>query len=1450
MHPTQVSLSGDTQRDAALSHLDKQRLTVLAAIGVPCNRTQLGQYLREAGVEREPQRARSARRSSQAEPSVVDLILFLQRSTRLGLVLCTETKGSLYACTPEAAHAALADPAARAVLECIRRTWTPAKNSRHSREFTTAGIHRNLQLARLALYLGEPAEVDRLFARAAQSVYDYSSTDAYRTLLDPRSPSAALDLMSPELRQQYLRHITTSGFVYPLVPSLSMLAAAAKLEPQPAPVLRPLAVMLAAIGGDTEQAESWLSGASTAAVLEARAVVALQRGDIASARTLASEAVVKASSGSRKRPLLASPLGPVLALALATGTGEQVALARAVLSGGAHKGRIDAAYRAIANFLGLGATETDRVAGHLDQLCRGLVHVFLGEPLPKFMREGLARLAVSYRAGGAHWLAAQADAISARRAELNTQPPAAAPTSDAVLLALYRPTARWARALAQLESLSPTEAEFPGILSDRRSNASQRLVVLVQLHERELRLGQDGLPASAHERFRYAPQHEDDDDDFDEADFDDDDHDDFDDARSSSGNRAARDSARGSVEIVTETTLGIEPRLQTRRGDTFTSGRAVALRTLADPAADLDYLTAEDQQFVAQICMQRTWHGLEYYLGPRAALGLVGHPRVFWADRPEAPPVEVVTQRPTLKVAHGPNGLRIQIEPFAGPDGIGAMVDADGRLVVCELTPAQLDVQRAVLALPPIPEEGEARVRQLLGRMASLFTIESQVGVDALQGKFEELAADSRPVVQLVRTDPGLRARVSVAPLGPAGPSFKPGEGLHTVATQLDGRRVRCQRELAAECQALAVLLEAAPQLSAALGPAAVRLDDLTECLALLQALSSLGDAVLVQWPEGRPCAVVGDVELSSLRLSIGQNAGWLEATGTLNIDEALVFDMQHVLAQRVGNGAYLALGEDRYVALSRELQQQLSALETAAAVAPPAAAGGALRLPPIALGFVSPWLKLLRAAGGLAADARTAAQLERIERAYETTPELPKTFEAQLRPYQVAGYEFLARLAEIGAGACLADDMGLGKTLMALALLVSRGARGPALVIAPTSVRANWYDEALRFAPTLRMRRLDGPEGVQLDALEAFDVLVCSYTVMTQRIEQLECTRFATLLLDEAQVVKNGATQRAQAARRLVAEARVALTGTPVENHLGDLHSIMHFLNPGLLGSAKAFEARFGKPIQRDRDSQTRDRLRALIAPFLLRRRKAEVLRELPARTEITLRVEPESAEQAFTEALRRAAVARLHAGGEARAESAVSILAEITRLRRAACHPQLIDPGAEVGAAKLERLVELAHELREGGHRALVFSQFVDFLKLVRTRLLAEGFTCQYLDGSTSEPARKKAVTAFQAGEGELFLISLKAGGFGLNLTAADYVIHLDPWWNPAVEAQASDRAHRIGQERPVTIYRLVNVASIEERVLALHDRKQALAEELLRDSAEATRLDPQALMALLEN
>lgn len=315
-----------------------------------------------------------------------------------------------------------------------------------------------------------------------------------------------------------------------------------------------------------------------------------------------------------------------------------------------------------------------------------------------------------------------------------------------------------------------------------------------------------------------------------------------------------------------------------------------------------------------------------------------------------------------------------------------------------------------------------------------------------------------------------------------------------------------------------------------------------------------------------------------------------------------------------------------------------------------------------------------------------------------------------------------------------------------------------------------------------------------------------------------------------------------------LQADFKLVTTGTPLENHLGELWNLFRFINPGLLGSLESFNRRFAGPIERSQDRDARQRLKRLIQPFLLRRTKAQVLDELPPRTEIELRVELGEQEAAFYEALRRKLLEELEQGPGPAEDQRFRVLAAITKLRRACCHPSLIAPELGLASSKLAALGEVLDELLANRHKALVFSQFVDHLGLVRSYLDERGVSYQYLDGQTPAPDRKKRVEAFQAGEGEVFLISLKAGGTGLNLTAADYVIHLDPWWNPAVEDQASDRAHRIGQTRPVTIYRLVAKGTIEEKIVSLHRHKRELADSLLEGGELSGTIGAEELLALM--
>jgi SNF2 family DNA or RNA helicase len=370
------------------------------------------------------------------------------------------------------------------------------------------------------------------------------------------------------------------------------------------------------------------------------------------------------------------------------------------------------------------------------------------------------------------------------------------------------------------------------------------------------------------------------------------------------------------------------------------------------------------------------------------------------------------------------------------------------------------------------------------------------------------------------------------------------------------------------------------------------------------------------------------------------------------------------------------------------------------------------------------------------------------------------------------------------------------------------------------------------------------------LEGAGPYDLIVASYALAQIDVESFAKVEWATLVLDEAQALKNAATKRAKSVATLQAGFRLALTGTPVENRLADLWSIMNLLNPGLLGSSTQFSERFAGAIERSRDDSARQRLRRLVSPFLLRRTKAQVLTDLPPRTEIIHRVEPGPEERSFLEAARRSAIERVAQMGNdvGSGQAAFHVLAELTRLRRAACDPRLVAPELGIVGAKTHEFEQLATELVAGRHKALVFSQFTDFLKLLAERLQACGIRYQYLDGSTPAAERGKRVAAFQRGEGDLFLISLKAGGFGLNLTAADYVLIVDPWWNPAAEDQAMGRAHRIGQQRPVTVYRLVTAGSVEERIVELHRDKRSLADGILEGQDNAAPIGAAELRDLL--
>ncbi|NBD11084.1 DEAD/DEAH box helicase [Corallococcus silvisoli] len=708
----------------------------------------------------------------------------------------------------------------------------------------------------------------------------------------------------------------------------------------------------------------------------------------------------------------------------------------------------------------------------------------------------------------------------------------------------------------------------------------------------------------------------------------------------------------------------------------------------------------------------------------------------------------------------------------------------------------------------------------------------------------ESVLPQQLPVLRLEGQPGGeVRLELRLRPL-PDGPAFLPGEGPRDVYVRRDARSFHAVRDFGRELTAAAALQARLPLHTAEPQelPFCFQFHSAQGGLAVLAACAELEPRPELEWV-GTSMRLVPRRGAHDLKVILQRKRDWFGVLGGLSVEGERV-ELARLLDAARRKERFVQVDAHTWVEIEAALREHLERLSDHTH-----ASRHGLEVGPAA----AEALAGLGAAGAeIDADASWKSLVERIFAAKELKPRVPATLKTELRDYQLEGFRWLTRLASWSAGGVLADDMGLGKTVQALAVLLERAKLGPALVLAPTSVAFNWRDEAKRFAPSLKVTLFSEAEdrGLTLERLGPRDVLVISYGLLVRDIERLSALRFSTLVFDEAQTLKNAVTQRFRAARALQGDFRFALSGTPLENHLGELWALFAVVFPGLLGSLEAFRARFAAPIEKQVDPTAAPALARVLQPFLLRRTKAQVEAQLPPRTDVHVPVVLSPQEWTLYEDARLAALSDLETRREKMKdqERRIELLAALTRLRLLASHPRLYDAASKLESSKLERFMELIQELREEGHRALVFSQFTSHLALVREVLDAQGIAYEYLDGQTPAGARAERVRAFQEGDAPLFLISLKAGGFGLNLTAATSVIHLDPWWNPAVEDQASDRAHRIGQQRPVTVYRLVAKGTIEEQMLSLHEHKRALVAGVLEGKDAAARLSTQELLGLL--
>lgn len=882
----------------------------------------------------------------------------------------------------------------------------------------------------------------------------------------------------------------------------------------------------------------------------------------------------------------------------------------------------------------------------------------------------------------------------------------------------------------------------------------------------------------------------------------------------------------------------------------WSKGRSLTAEALSLQQEELTFISDQDRAICNAAVIQRK--DISFYSQSeeleieRAWPHLIGHPNVYWAQNRNTP-LEISAGQLELLVTEEGDEIRVSLYPDVKRKGenISDYVirkETPTHLRIYELTEQHLQIINIVGNSLLLPKEAEEQLRETLMMLAPMMPIQSDIaGVDNAR----EVTTDSKCHVHLLPHGDGIRILLRVQPFGNnQGPIYPPALGRKNLLVEIDGEKVKLKRDFNAEQANITVIQEEVDILTDWDNlDEELLLEQPEDALTALTGFHALGDTISLEWPEGESLRIASTIGVESMNIKVTEKGQWFELEGDTEVNDQLVLSLQQLMEMSKDNAnRFIKISDGQYVALTKNLQQKLNALHAYAE-----GDSETIKVSGIASLALEDFLGNVNLLEGGEVWQKHIDRLKNIQNKVHT---LPTSLKAELRDYQLEGFQWLSRLAEWQVGACLADDMGLGKTIQSLALILNRASKGPTLVIAPVSVCNNWYSEVEHFAPKLKpiFYRGNNRKAI-LDELKPFDLVICSYGLLPQDSELITNIEWSTALLDEAQAIKNIGTKRTKAAWNINAGFKMITTGTPIENHLGELWSLFRFLNPGLLGTQDHFTRVYMSPIERYNDKTASQNLQRIIQPFILRRLKTEVLTELPPRTEIIHSVPLGKEERALYEAVRKKAMAKLTKDGEKKSNQ-IEVLAEITRLRLASCHPKLVMKNSPIESSKLKAFGEILDELLENDHKTLVFSQFVKHLTLIREYLDKEGISYQYLDGSTPQRKRKQAVDDFQAGKGDVFLISLKAGGSGLNLTEADYVIHMDPWWNPAVEDQASDRAHRIGQQRPVTIYRLVTENTIEEKIIKLHERKRNLANKLLEGSDMSGKMNAEEMLQLMQN
>ena len=890
----------------------------------------------------------------------------------------------------------------------------------------------------------------------------------------------------------------------------------------------------------------------------------------------------------------------------------------------------------------------------------------------------------------------------------------------------------------------------------------------------------------------------------------------------------------------------VEPREQTRlQSGAWGAGRRMTIERFKQGA---DYMDDIDRQIAS------TADRWDYDLDLEKVLPyLIGSDRVYTGRYAPFTPVTIDEEKPYLMIERTKTAFSVKSNIGSADlsEPVVYRKDSDTHYTVITMTDRQRSYYQKLLAIGGFPLEAEEQLREFLPKVSDVVEVHS----DLVEGGTTLEHRDGTPqlCLQALPQDgsPGhYSVWCSARPLADGKTLFEAGQGLNPCVAELDGVRYQVTRDIKGERANLELLRTFISDNDLTELDADELFTDRTAIdmnaeglLMLMDFVRQQADHFYMEWPEG------GQLNLkmaqpSAWNISLRSKSGWFEVEGEIPIDDETVLTVGQLLqlVAESPRGGFIRLNDTDFLALSDKLRKQLTRLESLTV-----SNRGHLQISEFHASLLG---NALSGELEIKHDKRIDQLQKKIKQSMAQQPEIPKTLKAELRDYQTDGYQWIARMTGWGAGVCLADDMGLGKTVQTIAFMLHTASQGPALVATPASVVLNWQRELQRFAPSLHVEVFNTTTDRKalVEQAAAGDVILTTYGLFVTEDEVLCGKQWNTVCLDEAHVIKNRQTKTSAVVMKLQATHRIILTGTPVQNHLGELWNLFQFANPGLLGSHEQFRQKYIVPIEQQDNKERSRQLKRIVSPFMLRRTKQEVIEELPDKTEINIPVELSDDELAVYEVIRRRAKQLLE---DERSSSGVSVntLAEIIRLRQAACSAELVEKNWKGECSKLTALSDLLQEIVDGGNAVLVFSQFTSFLAMVRQQLDKQKQPYLYLDGSVPVRQRDQLVQQFQHGDCPVFLISLKAGGLGLNLTGANYVIHLDPWWNPAIEQQATDRAYRIGQRQNVTVYHLISQHTIEEKILRLHQTKRNLADAMLEGTNESHKLTSMDLLAMID-